>query len=422
MMLARKQGPRGCGAMPRIWPLLTLLALVLLLVNTSQIEAARNTCDSACRECKTSCASQKLDCLTHARADRASALGDCTPGPSGRPCRRRVSQMLMRARSECRQSATACRSCCKANGGDGCVTTTTVITPTTTTMTTPTTPAPTTTTTQTTTTTTLTFGTTTSSTLPAVFVVLMENQDWSNIRGNASAPYINDTLLPMASHAEQYYNPPGNHPSEPNYLWLEAGTNFGIRDDNPPASNHQRTTRHLVSLLNADGVSRKAYQQDLSGTTCPLTNRGSYAVKHNPFVFFDDVTGSNNPADAYCIAHVRPYSELATDLSNNTVARYNFITPNVCNDMHDSCAPLNEEVKQGDVWLSTEVPRILASRPYAAKGVLFITWDEAKTGDGPIGMIVLSPVAKGGGYSNRIQYTHSSTLRTDEEIFGVTPL
>jgi len=250
----------------------------------------------------------------------------------------------------------------------------------------------------------------------------MENQDWSNIRRNASAPYINDTLLPMASHAEQYYNPPGNHPSEPNYLWLEAGTNFGIRDDNSPASNHQRTTRHLVSLLNAAGVSWKAYQEDISGTTCPLTNRGSYAVKHNPFVFFDDVTGSNNPADAYCIAHVRPYSELATDLSNNTVARYNFITPNVCNDMHNSCAPLHDKVKQGDAWLSTEVPRILASRPYAANGVLFITWDEAKTGDGPIGMIVLSPVAKGGGYSNRVQYTHSSTLRTVEEIFGVTPL
>src|SRR5437867_2427280 len=427
MMLARKQGPRGCGAMPRIWPLLTLLALVLLLVNTSQIEAARNKCDSACRDCKKSCASQKLDCLTHARADRTSALGDCTPGRSGHSCRGLARQMLMRAWSECRQSATACRSCCKANGSDGCVTTTTVITPTTTTMTASTTPThPTTTTTAqaptTTTTTTLTLGTTTSSTLPAVFVILMENQDWSNIRGNASAPYINDTLLPMASHAEQYYNPPGNHPSEPNYLWLEAGTNFGIRDDNPPASNHQRTTRHLVSLLNAARVSWKAYQEDISGTTCPLTNRGSYAVKHNPFVFFDDVTGSNNPTDSYCIAHVRPYSELATDLSNNTVARYNFITPNVCNDMHNSCAPLHDKVKQGDAWLSTEVPRILASRPYAAKGVLFITWDEAKTGDGPIGMIVLSPVAKGGGYSNRIHYTHSSTLRTVEEIFGVSPL
>src|SRR5213594_3415662 len=139
MMLAHKQGPWGCGAMPRIWPLLTLLALVLPLVHASQIEAATK-CDSACRECKTSCASQKLDCLTHAHAGRTSALGDCTPGRSGRSCRRLARQTLMRAWSECRQSATACLSCCKANGSDGCVTTTTVITPTTTTMTASTTP------------------------------------------------------------------------------------------------------------------------------------------------------------------------------------------------------------------------------------------------------------------------------------------
>ena len=41
-------------------------------------------------------------------------------------------------------------------------------------------------------------------------------------------------------------------------------------------------------------------------------------------------------------------------------------------------------------------------------------------GDGPIGLIVLSRDAKGGGYSNTIHYTHSSTLRTVQEIFGVT--
>jgi hypothetical protein len=255
-----------------------------------------------------------------------------------------------------------------------------------------------------------------------VFVILMENHNWSSIKGNASAPYINDTLLPMASHAEQYYNPPGNHPSEPNYLWLEAGTNFGILDDNPPASNHQTATLHLVSLLSAAGISWRAYQQGISGTACPLTDQGSYVVDHDPFVFFDDVTGSDNPSDPYCVAHVRPSSELASDLGNDTVPRYNFITPDICNDMHDSCAPLNDAVKQGDAWLSTEVPKILASQAYAHKGVLFIVWDEAETSDGPIGMIVLSPMVKGGGYFNQIHYTHSSTLRTVEEIFAVSPL
>ena len=103
------------------------------------------------------------------------------------------------------------------------------------------------------------------------------------------------------------------------------------------------------------------------------------------------------------------------------MSRYNFITPNLCDDMHDSCAPTNDPVKQGDTWLSTEVPKILASSAYKNNGALFITWDEAATGDGPIGMIVLSPLAKGGGYSNAIHYTHSSTVRTVQEIFRVQP-
>ena len=138
--------------------------------------------------------------------------------------------------------------------------------------------------------------------------------------------------------------------------------------------------------------------------------------------FFDLVTLANDSNALRCIHHVRPYSELRGDLSNNTVARYNFITPNLCNDMHDACDPLQDPVQQGDAWLSSEVPKILASQAYADNGALFILWDEAESGDGPIGMIVLSPRAKGGGYANTIHYTHSSTLRTFEEIFGLTPM
>src|SRR5207248_5131225 len=156
-----------------------------------------------------------------------------------------------------------------------------------------------------------------------------------------------------------------------------------------------------------------------SGTTCPLTSIYPYAPKHNPFIYFDDVTNTNDPNSAYCIAHVRPYSELAADLQSNTVAQYVFITPNLCNDTHDSCAPLNNAILQGDQWLSTEIPRIMNSTAYQSGGAIFITWDEGEGGDGPIGMIVVSPFAKGGGYSNSIHYTHGSALRTFEEIFGV---
>jgi len=256
--------------------------------------------------------------------------------------------------------------------------------------------------------------------IQTVFIILMENHNWSQIKGSKYAPYINKTLLPMASHAEQYFNPMSIHPSLPNYLWLEAGTNFGILDDNPPSLDHQSSTMHLVTLLNTAGITWKAYEENISGTACPLTDSGLYAVRHDPFVYFDDDTNTLNPSSAYCIAHVRPYTELATDLGNNSVARYNFITPNVCDDMHDRCK--ENPIKKGDTWLSQNVPAILNSAVYMNGGALFITWDEAATGDGPVGMIVLSPFAKGKGYSNSIPYDHSSTLKTMQEIFGVTPL
>lgn len=250
----------------------------------------------------------------------------------------------------------------------------------------------------------------------------MENHNWSQIKGSASAPYINNTLLPMASHAEQYFNPPNNHPSLPNYLWLEAGTNFSITNDSAPSVNHQSTTNHLVALVQNKAISWKTYQEGISGTTCPLTSSGEYAPKHNPFVYFNDVTNTNNQSSAECINHVRPFTEFASDLANNNVARYNFITPNLCDDMHDSCSPVNNPIKQGDNWLSQNIPTILNSAAYKNGGAIFITWDEAASGDGPLGMIVLSPFAKGKGFSNSVHYTHGSTLRTLQEIFGVTPL
>src|SRR5712664_851271 len=268
-----------------------------------------------------------------------------------------------------------------------------------------------------------------SGAIRTVFLILMENTDWSSIKGSSSAPYINRTLLPAASHAEQYYNPPNMHPSLPNYLWLEAGTNFGIFDDNDPSKNAQSTSSHLVNLLEAAGISWKTYQEDegsgaFDGTYCPIGHDGNYYdVNHNPFVYFDDVTNNTSSTATRCIQHVRPYSEFLTDLVTNTVPRYNFIVPDLCHDMHEgiSCSQTNR-VLYGDTWLSTEVPKILASQAYLNNGALFITWDEGASGDGPIGMIVLSPKAKGRGYANTVAYDHSSTLRTVEEIFGVTPM
>ena len=255
--------------------------------------------------------------------------------------------------------------------------------------------------------------------IKTVFVVVMENHDWVTIKGSDYCPYINKTLLPMASYAENYTTPPGLHPSEPNYIWMEAGTNFGIFDDKGVGANHLKATNHLVSLLLRAGISWKSYQENISGTDCPAHDNFPYTSRHNPFVFFDDVVADDN----YCITHIRPFYELSADLKANTVARYNFITPNLTNIMHDLVPGSPSSRLQGDNWLAKEIPTILASAAYQEGGVIFIVWDEGsdETNDGPIGLIVLSPLAKGNGYSNQIHYTHSSLLRTLEEIFQVRP-
>ena len=261
-------------------------------------------------------------------------------------------------------------SCCDVCAEGACATnaTTTTTCATTTHAPSTTTPTATSSTTRPTTTTTTTRP---SSTIRTVFLILMENTDWSSVSNSASAPYINGTLLPIASHAEQYYNPPNMHPSLPNYLWLEAGTNFGIFDDNDPSQNAQSTSSHLVNLLEAAGISWKTYQEDegsgaFDGTYCPIGNDGNYYdVNHNPFVYFDDVTNNTSSTATRCIEHVRPYSEFLTDLVTNTVPRYNFIVPDLCHDMHEgiSCSQTNR-VLYGDTWLSTEAPKILASQAY----------------------------------------------------------
>jgi phosphatidylinositol-3-phosphatase len=264
-----------------------------------------------------------------------------------------------------------------------------------------------------------------SSNQPIVFLIVLENKNsvgTGGVYGSSEAPYINKTLFPMAAVANNYFNPSGNHPSLPNYLWMEAGQSFGIRDDGPPSQHQQGTHAHLSTLLQNAGIPWRAYAESISGNVCPLTAEGGglYQTKHLPYVYFTDVTNGGNPHSSYCIQHVRPLSELGSAINSNAIGRYNFITPNMCHDGHDSCG--GNEVAHIDGWLRSFLPQILNSAQYKAGHVtLFIVTDEAANGDGPIPFLVLGHGVKR-GYKNEIRYTHSSLLRTLEEIFGVSPL
>jgi hypothetical protein len=258
--------------------------------------------------------------------------------------------------------------------------------------------------------------------IQTVFFVLMSTQPWSAVAGSKSAPYINGKLLPAGAHCESYFAaPPEIGQSEPNVVWLEAGQDFGFVTNGLPAANHTASTNHLVDQLEAAGVTWKAYVEGATAGTCPIVDVPPMRAYNIPFVFFDDVSGTPPAASAKrCVEHVVPYGQLATDLAKDAVPRYAFIVPNDCDDMHDDCNT-GDPVQQGDDWLASALPPILASKAYADAGAVFIAWDFASAGYVPIGFIALSANARP-GFAGTAMLTPSSALRSLQEIYGVTPL
>jgi len=261
---------------------------------------------------------------------------------------------------------------------------------------------------------------------PYVFVVAMENHSSASIYGSASAPYINGTLLPAGARADAFQDELPDLPSEPHYVWIEAGTNvFADRtftvDAAPSAANSTASAQHLARQMADSGgrVDWRSYQQGLGAATgaCPIRPAGTYVPRHDPFLFFRDVSGSPPSADdAGCAAHHRPLGALEGDLASRAVAAYNFISPDLCHDMHGHSSCPGDKVRMGDDWLRGAMPALIAF-VNANGGVIFVTWDE----DGPLPFLAVGPRVKA-GYAGQIRYDHGSLLRSVEELLGLPVL
>jgi acid phosphatase len=249
-----------------------------------------------------------------------------------------------------------------------------------------------------------------------VFTIVMENKNESQIIGNAQAPYING--MAKAGALAAGYHDSYVHPSEPNYIWMVAGENFGILNDSDPnAGNVIESQSHIADQIERAGLTWKTYQQNM-GAPCGLQSHGTYAVKHNPFAFFADIDGWDGTTfqpSSRCVEHVVDYTQFDGDLASGSLPDYVFITPDLQNDMHDG------SIAQGDAWLANEVPKILASPRFQNGGALFLLWDEgSNNGDNPP-FIVMSPNAKA-GFVSQTNYDTSSYLKTVQAMLGVEAL
>jgi phosphatidylinositol-3-phosphatase len=112
-----------------------------------------------------------------------------------------------------------------------------------------------------------------------------------------------------------------------------------------------------------------------------------------------------------------PYTRLAVDLASaQTTPAFGWITPNMTDDMHDGT------VAQGDAWLSTAVPAILACDAFTLQqSLLFITWDENDAPGNQVPALVIADDVPP-GFASQVPYTHYSLLRTIESGWGLAPL
>ena len=319
-----------------------------------------------------------------------------------------------------------------------------------------------------------------------VFLIVLENQTYNVTFGRDSqAPYLAQTLTKQGVLLPNYYGI--GHWSLDNYIALISGQapNESTQGDCPIFSEFQLSSpaldahgqalgvgcvypqmvKTLPDELESAGFTWKAYMEDMGkdpsreSATCAhsavnstenllhATVKDQYAVKHDPFVYFHTIIDDQ----ARCDSHIVNLHQLSKDLSDAASApNYAFITPNLCNDGHDT--PCIDQQPGGlvsaDAFLHKWVPLITGSAAFKKDGLLIITFDESDgrgpdgstaccgeqglsgantppgmqgPGGGRIGAVLISPFIKP-GTTSRASYNHYSLLRSVAGFFNVEPL
>lgn len=246
-----------------------------------------------------------------------------------------------------------------------------------------------------------------------IVIIIFENREFESVIGNSDAPYLNQ-LAQENTLLTQYYAI--THPSLPNYIALISGDTQGYTKN---CTNCPVSATNLADLIEQSGRSWMTYQESMPDDCAASDPDKQYVVRHNPFMYFTSIVNDKER----CIAHVEELSDLGPDATNNQLADFIFITPNICNSGHD-CT-----IKTSDDWLKNTLPALV--NEFQAEGddyLIVLTWDEGETkksccglpenAGGRIATILISPQAKQ-GLQDDTPYTTYSLLRTISEAWGL---
>lgn len=191
-------------------------------------------------------------------------------------------------------------------------------------------------------------------------------------------------------------------PSQPNYIAMLAGDPL-VRDN----FSHNLPQRNLVDLMEAAGVSWKAYVQAYPGDCfAGGSDKGLYARKHNPFISFDSVRN-----DPHRCAKIVNADQLDTDIAGGKLPQFSFFVPDMKNSAHD------KPIEYADAWLKTFLAPKLTDKKFMRNTLVVITFDEGLTADNAAYTVLLGDGMKAG--VDAAPYTHYSLLRTIEDNFAL---
>jgi phosphatidylinositol-3-phosphatase len=242
--------------------------------------------------------------------------------------------------------------------------------------------------------------------LNKIVVVIGENTLASSVFGNTTdAPYINSLAKRGAAFTESYAI---EHPSQPNYFDLFSGSNQGVTHNNVPSQRF--TTPNLGAELFAAGKKYCSYSEDMPYTGFDGASSGLYVRRHNPTPNWTG-TGENQIPDSTN----KPFTDFPSDYS--LLPDVSFVIPNLCNDGHDNCLPLNNRTKQFDQWIENKLADF-ADWAKKNNSLLIITYDEDDfTDENKIATVFYGAHVKTGTYSKKID--HFNVLRTIEELMNL---
>src|SRR5581483_8120926 len=97
---------------------------------------------------------------------------------------------------------------------------------------------------------------------------------------------------------------------------------------------------------------------DAAPSNCPLTNSGTYLVRHDPVNYYTNVRTTCAVWDVPL--GTASSGALVSAIQSGTLPAYTSITPDACHDMHGAPGCPTDLIKAGDDWLQTILPQILA--------------------------------------------------------------